>query len=61
MADIFRHTDYRTATFGKWHLGDNYPFRPEDRGFDESLIHRGGVAGETPDTWDNDYFDDTCF
>ena len=61
MADVFKHNGYRTAIFGKWHLGDNYPFRPWDRGFGESLIHGGGVAGETPDAWGNDYFDDTYF
>ncbi len=61
MADVFQQHGYRTAIFGKWHLGDNYPFRPTDRGFDESLIHGGGVIGETPDYWDNNYYDDTYF
>ncbi|WP_158968161.1 arylsulfatase [Paraglaciecola sp. L3A3] len=61
MADVFKHNDYATGIFGKWHLGDNYPFRPTDRGFDKSFIHGGGVAGETPDYWGNDYFDDTYF
>ena len=61
MADVFRQNGYRTAIFGKWHLGDNYPFRPMDRGFDESLIHGGGVVGETPDYWDNNYYDDVYF
>jgi arylsulfatase A-like enzyme len=61
MADVFKHNHYATAIFGKWHLGDNYPFRPNDRGFDKSFIHGGGVAGEVPDYWDNDYFDDTYF
>ena len=61
MADVFKYNGYRTAIFGKWHLGDNYPFRPEDRGFDESYIHMGGVVGEAPDYWDNDYFGDTYF
>lgn len=61
MADVFAGAGYRTAIFGKWHLGDNYPFRPQDRGFHESLIHGGGVAGEAPDYWGNDYFDDTYF
>ena len=37
IADVFRAGEYRTAIFGKWHLGDNYPFRPQDRGFDEDL------------------------
>ena len=60
MADVFKHNGYATGIFGKWHLGDNYPFRPQDRGFDKSVIH-GGVAGEVPDVWGNDYFDDTYF
>ena len=59
LADAFRHNGYDTGMFGKWHLGDNYPFRPQDRGFEESLIHGGGVVGETPDFWGNDYYDDT--
>jgi len=59
MADVFSASDYRTSIFGKWHLGDNYPFRPQDRGFDEVLIHGGGGVGQGPDYWGNDYFDDT--
>ena len=58
MAEVFRDGGYRTALFGKWHLGDNYPFRPQDQGFDEVLTHGGGVVGHTPDYWMNDYFDD---
>ncbi|MEM9081110.1 MAG: sulfatase-like hydrolase/transferase [Verrucomicrobiota bacterium] len=61
MADAFQQSGYKTAIFGKWHLGDNYPFRPSDRGFDESFIHGGGVVGETPDYWDNNYYDDIYF
>lgn len=59
MAEVFRANGYRTAICGKWHLGDNYPMRPQDRGFDEVLIHGGGGVGQTPDLWGNDYFDDT--
>lgn len=59
MADVFSAGGYRTGIFGKWHLGDNYPFRPQDRGFAEVLIHSGGGVGQGPDYWDNDYFDDT--
>ena len=33
MADILSANGYKTGIFGKWHLGDNYPFRPQDRGF----------------------------
>ena len=59
MADIFRTNGYRTGMFGKWHLGDNYPFRPHNRGFEEALYHGGGGISQTPDYWGNDYFDDT--
>ena len=59
MADVFSASGCRTGIFGKWHLGDNYPFRPQDRGFGEVLIHSGGGVGQGPDYWGNDYFDDT--
>jgi arylsulfatase A-like enzyme len=59
MADVFTAGGYRTGIFGKWHLGDDFPFRPQDRGFQEVLVHGGGGVGQTPDFWGNDYFDDT--
>ena len=59
MASMFADAGYRTGMFGKWHLGDSYPFRPEDRGFQEVVRHGGGGVGNTPDHWGNDYFDDT--
>lgn len=59
MAQIFKDNGYETAMFGKWHLGDTYPSRPQDKGFDYTLIHGGGGVGQTPDYWNNDYFDDT--
>lgn len=58
IAQVFKSANYVTGMFGKWHLGDNYPYRPEDRGFDEVLRHGGGGVGQTPDYWNNDYFDD---
>lgn len=61
MADIFAENGYRTAMFGKWHLGDNYPFAPQCRGFDEVLCHRGGGVGELPDYWGNNYINDSYF
>ena len=59
MANMFAEAGYRTGMFGKWHLGDSYPFRPEDRGFQEVVRHGGGGVGNTPDYWGNDHFDDT--
>jgi arylsulfatase A-like enzyme len=58
IAELFRDAGYRTGIFGKWHLGDNYPFRPQDQGFEEVWTHGGGVVGHTPDYWMNEYFDD---
>ena len=59
MAETFSRNGYRTGIFGKWHLGDNHPFRPQERGFQESVVMGGGAIGNMPDYWDNDYFDDT--
>ncbi len=59
LAEIFKANGYRTAMIGKWHLGDNYPCRPEDQGFDHVIRHQGGGIGNGPDYWQNDYFDDS--
>ncbi len=61
MPEVFQRNGYQTIMFGKWHLGDNYPFRPHDRGFQEAFYHGGGGVQQTPDFWNNDYFDDTYF
>ncbi|MCK0148233.1 arylsulfatase [Arenibacter sp. F26102] len=58
MADYFSENGYNTGIFGKWHLGDNYPSRPEDRGFKETLWFPSSHIGSAPDYWGNDYFDD---
>ena len=59
MADIFLANGYRTGLFGKWHLGESYPFRPEYRGFEETLYFPSATITCAPDHWNNDYFDDT--
>ena len=61
LPETFLNSGYSTGIFGKWHLGDAYPYRPQDRGFSESLIHGGGGVGQEPDYWGNTYFDDTYF
>jgi arylsulfatase A-like enzyme len=58
MPQIFRMNGYQTGHFGKWHLGEGYPHRPQDRGFDESVTFGGGATHQTPDYWQNDNVDD---
>ena len=58
MAEVFAAGGYRTGQFGKWHLGDVYPYRPQDRGFHEALFFPSSHIGSAADAWDNDYFDD---
>ena len=58
---VLKENGYRTGLFGKWHLGDNYPYRPQDRGFETVVMHGGGGISQVPDYWGNDYFDDTYF
>ena len=62
IAEMLKTVNYRTGIFGKWHLGDSYPSRPIDNGFDESVIHLSGGMGQVGDftTWfegDSSYFD----
>ena len=59
LAEVLRDGGYDTGMFGKWHLGENAPLRPEDQGFDTVVRHGGGGVGQGPDWWGNDYFDDT--
>lgn len=61
IANALKENGYGTGIFGKWHLGDSYPYRPMDRGFETSIVHGGGGISQTPDYWGNDYFDDTYF
>jgi arylsulfatase A-like enzyme len=37
---------YATGLFGKWHLGDEVEYLPQNRGFDEVLMHGAGGIGQ---------------
>ena len=56
MADVFSDNGYRTGHFGKWHLGDNYPYRPQDRGFHTTIHHPAWGITSAADYFGNDYF-----
>ncbi|BCX49758.1 N-acetylgalactosamine-6-sulfatase [Haloferula helveola] len=53
MPELMRDAGYSTGIFGLWQLGDAFPCRPEDRGFEEILVHGGAGIGAVPDAWGN--------
>lgn len=59
LAEVFKANGYDTSFFGKWHLGDNYPNRPGDQGYNHVAWHHGGALSNGPDYWENDLYDDT--
>ena len=54
IAEAMRAGGYATGIFGKWHLGDCYPMRAMDQGFDESLVLNGGGLAQPADPIEND-------
>ncbi|AQT67024.1 Arylsulfatase precursor [Anaerohalosphaera lusitana] len=62
IAEVLRSAGYTTGIFGKWHLGDEEPYQPCNRGFDEMFIHGAGGIGQAypgscADVPGNSYFD----
>jgi arylsulfatase A-like enzyme len=56
MGEVFRARGYKTASFGKWHIGDQPETRPQARGFDEScgLMYSNDMwefHPESPEHW----------
>lgn len=47
LAQMLKSAGYNTGIFGKWHLGDEDPYQPDRRGFDEVFIHGAGGIGQT--------------
>jgi len=62
IAQVLKSAGYTTGIFGKWHLGDEAPYQPDRRGFDEVFVHGAGGIGQTypgscGDAPGNTYFD----
>ena len=46
IAETFKSAGYKTAAFGKWHNGMQYPYHPNGRGFDEYYGFCSGHWGD---------------
>lgn len=46
LPQVLETVGYTSGIFGKWHLGDEDPYQPHNRGFDEAFIHGAGGIGQ---------------
>ena len=53
LSNYFADAGYATGLFGKWHMGDSYPYRPQDRGFQEVLACRAWGLPSLASNWEN--------
>lgn len=44
IAELFRPQGYRTGVIGKWHLGHQPQYQPQNRGFDYSFVFYGNTS-----------------
>lgn len=62
LPQVLQNAGFKTGIFGKWHLGDEAPYQPDQRGFEEVFIHGAGGIGQSypgscGDAPGNSYFD----
>ncbi|MEI6872582.1 MAG: sulfatase-like hydrolase/transferase, partial [Verrucomicrobiota bacterium] len=55
LSNYFADAGYATGLFGKWHMGDSYPYRPQDRGFQEVLMLRAWGLASLASHWKNNF------
>jgi arylsulfatase len=49
LPQVLKTVEYTSGIFGKWHLGDEHAYQPDQRGFDEVFIHGAGGIGQAYD------------
>jgi arylsulfatase A-like enzyme len=49
LPQVLKTVGYHSGIFGKWHLGDEQEYQPDERGFEEVFIHGAGGIGQAYD------------